>query len=142
MTKIIQTRYKKRPQKGEVFSAESLTDKTGYVSNSVRIKQMMTAGQMLSEARKEDFDFPADHLDMDKEIEDVTRIRGIDLVDVMEAREKVCNNIRKKRKERIAKVRQEEREEQKKLLLAEINKELDKTGSSGGSGSSSEPPPS
>lgn len=116
----------KRKQKPEKQGGESKTETAGYISNSQRIKQFIRAGEHLQQARSNQFDFEDNKIDLEQEMLDITRVRGIDLVDVMATRKLIFRKIRDKQKEAKEALLKDERKKQKAILLEEINKELDK----------------
>lgn len=115
----------KRPQKLEEMSEECETEQTGYISNSLRIRQMISAGQRLMASRQNDFDFVVDKVLDDADLEDITRKRNVDLVEVADLHKKVLKRIKDKNQEIREKNRAEERIKQKQLLKDEIIKEID-----------------
>lgn len=110
---------------GEIFDKESKVDKVGYVPIDVRIKRMEMAGNILNETRRLQFDFPP-NVNMESEMEDIANKFGVEVASVEEARIKVRQSIRESQKNIIKKAKEEENERRKKLIRAEIEKELQK----------------
>lgn len=106
------------------MSPENKVEQLGQMRNSVKVKQLITAGRLLEASRDDQFDFNL-NIDMTEQLEDITRIKGVDLVDVMEAKQKLIEKIKNKRSEYLKKIKEEQHNHQKELLKKEIIKELE-----------------
>lgn len=111
--------------KAEIIPNKSKVDITGSISNSVRIKQLINTGKRLEAHRADNYDFNYTDIDLNTEIEDITRIKGVDLVDVMKAKERLIQKIKEKKQERFKALNEQQQAEYKKMLKADIIKELE-----------------
>ena len=75
----------KRPKDvKEINSGEQITETAGYIPADVQIQDMIAAGMRLGEYRREMYDFDANE-EIPEDFMDITRIPGVDVVDVERA---------------------------------------------------------
>ena len=68
----------------EINSGELITETAGYIPADVQIQDMIAAGMRLGEYRREMYDFDANE-EIPEDFMDITRIPGVDVVDVERA---------------------------------------------------------
>lgn len=113
---------RKRDFQLEKIPTESLTEQTGYLPPKLRIEQMMAAGQSLSTYKKGMYDWDGNELSQDEmsPIVPVTRIRGVDRVDVDQQLNEIAHRQKEKAKriaeaEKAEKMATEQKEGEKKV---------------------------
>lgn len=125
----IKTQANAKPTiKRETFKrGKSIVDKTGSINVGLRVKQMQMAGKLLQSARENQFDILKNqNLAIESEFIDITREKGVDLVDIMNAKQKLEERFREKRKKIIEEVRAQQAEEGKRIMRKQILDELEK----------------
>lgn len=115
------TKWERRVTPPESGYGPSKAEQTGAIPIVVRIKQMEAAGRRLAAIRQEQYDYP-DDLPVDLAIEDVTRMRGLDLVDIEAATKAIAQRMYKARKDKWERIKAEQRAK----IIEEIKAEADK----------------
>lgn len=119
---MLQTKYNREKQPGEINSGEILVDKAGYVSKHKRIKAIMDAGERLIAARREMYDYIQNAPDDETEPDiDPTRSPNFDMADATQLTMEINERKRQKEKEireaeRAAKIAHKEAEKAAEAL--------------------------
>lgn len=96
----IKTHSNAKPTKKlEISRGGSKTEQCGYIPPSIRIREMVMAGQRLAAFRKEQFDCIKGEQDIEWNKIPVTRRKGVDLVDVMSSANELEKKLEKARKD-------------------------------------------
>jgi len=109
------TSYSRTHSKGEPGGGQIVVERKGYISNKVRIENMMLAGQRLIDYRKEKYDF-SDGEEIDEMFIDPTRKKSFDLAEATQLQFETEERLRQQKAyaEKLAKEAQEALEAVKK----------------------------
>lgn len=112
---------------GEKGGREKITDQA-FIPNSTLIKQMIAAGEKLDNVRRGNYDYEMD-IDLDDELEDISRKRNVDISEVVKVRDEVIKRLAEQRKKMIEDREKQLDDKKKEDLRKEIMKEFERKGS-------------
>lgn len=113
---VIYHNFKRPPSDAEAGGGKSKVEADGYIPAHILIRDMIAAGERLSAARKERFDFP-DEESIDPNFMDPTRSGSFDMADASELGSAAIARIKKadaEEKKRLAEEAAAKKQEEKK----------------------------
>lgn len=98
---------------------KSKVAKEQNVPTAMRVQNMFMAGKVRQEYQKNQYDFFGND-GYDTVIEDITRKKGVDLYDIMEAQKRLSEKVNQKRLEKMRQMQEKAKEAYKQQLLEEM----------------------